>query len=142
MTTVSQMNLKTSKSHDTRETGDLRTAADHQLWNTSVCCQKTVAGERGRARATHKRRQNPQFDSRNEGIARYTRNLRAQNRSGSSTFELNCVSVVKNQWRATSSDLKMTTVSQFDPKTNESHDTREIGDLRTAADHQLLNTTV
>ena len=33
----------------------------------------------------------------------------------------------------------MTRVSQFDPKTSESHDTREISDLKTAADHQLWN---
>ena len=36
-------------------------------------------------------------------------------------------------------DLKATTVSHFDPKTSESHDTRETSDLKTAADHQLLN---
>ena len=80
--------------------------------------------------------------SENERIARYTRNQRPQNRSGSSTFEHKCVSVVKKQWRATSSDPKMTTVAHFDPKTSELHDTREMGDLKTAADHQLWNTSV
>merc|ERR1712110_474886 len=37
------------------------------------------------------------------------------------------------------SDLKMATVAQFDPKTSESHDTRKISDLKTAADHQFWN---
>ena len=44
--------------------------------------------------------------------------------------------------RPTSSDLKMTTVTHFAPKTSESHDTRDMGDLKTAADHQLLNASV
>ena len=44
--------------------------------------------------------------------------------------------------RATSSDLKMTTVTHFAPKTSESHDTRDMGDLKPAADHQLLNASV
>ena len=42
----------------------------------------------------------------------------------------------------TSGDLKMTTVTHFAPETSESHDTRDMGDLETAADHQLLNASV
>ena len=55
MTRVSHFDPKSSELHDTREMGDLKTAADHQLW--------------------------------------------IQNRSGSSTLEHKCVSVVKKQWR-------------------------------------------
>ena len=42
----------------------------------------------------------------------------------------------------TSGDLKMTTVTHFAPETSESHDTRDMGELETAADHQLLNASV
>ena len=42
--------------------------------------------------------------SKNERIARYTRNQRPQNRSGSSTLEHKCVSVVKKQWRQPNND--------------------------------------
>ena len=38
--------------------------------------------------------------------------------------------------------VKNDDLSHFDPKMSELHDTREMGDLRTAAGHQLLNTTV
>ena len=58
MTTVSHFAPKTSELHDTREISDLKTAADHQLWN--------------------------------------------QNRSGSSIVEGKCVSVVKKQHPAPS----------------------------------------
>ena len=44
--------------------------------------------------------------------------------------------------RPTSSDLKMTTVTHFAPETSESHDTRDMGELETAADHQLLDASV
>ena len=80
--------------------------------------------------------------SKNERIARCTRNGRPQNRSGSSTLEHKCVSVVKKQWRTTSSGPKMTRVSHFAPKTSESHDTRDMSALKTAADHQLWNASV
>ena len=39
-------------------------------------------------------------------------------------------------------DLKMATVTHFAPKTSESHDTRETSNVKTAADHRLLNASV